>query len=510
MSGILHLKGAAHGEGYTLVGPLADGATTLFEAHRNSHSESCVVRLFPEIGVGTEAARRMQTGVRAAAGLHHEGIGRLLDFNFDTPPVFVAMERIGGRSLEDAMATDGMFPLARATEIIGQIAVALEAAHAVGIFHDDLHPGAIRLTVDGRGRDTSKVLGFGWAREARLTGESRHQHALYRAPELQIAGHSGSGAHGHARANDAAADQFALAAIAYEMLAGCSYLSEESSDLADPEARRWRQPPRVADMVLGLPAGVDEVLRRALAYDPDRRFYSVRAFALALRKVADPGELMTPTVDLVPDIEIDEALAALAPRQPAGAATHTQTTTSTKSATLTGIPAMSGPPTPPPRGSFAPAPLVADRSGNRAPALGFLAMPVPQPVGIMGSEGSFAPALLIPKPTLSVRNQRLILTAGTAVVVVVAGLLISRMNRTPADIVPDAPARAEIKPPIRVEQLPPAAEPVASPPPVAVAEASKRPVVKKHAAGKHKSRKSQARARHAAARAKAAHQRAKR
>jgi hypothetical protein len=105
-------------------------------------------------------------------------------------------------------------------------------------------------------------------------------------------------------------DQFALGAIAYEMLAGCSYISEESSDLADPEASRSRQPPRVAEMVLGLPAAVDEVLRRALCYDAGKRFPSVQAFAAALREVADAhgrvelrsGE--TPTEDLIPALPI--------------------------------------------------------------------------------------------------------------------------------------------------------------------------------------------------------------
>jgi serine/threonine protein kinase len=122
------------------------------------------------------------------------------------------------------------------------------------------------------------VLGFGWAKEVRAaTGD--HRYAMYRAPEQRGGNPIGPVNH--------TVDQFALGAIAYEMLAGCAYISEESSDLADPEASRSRQPPRVAEMVLGLPAAVDDVLRRALSYDPGKRFPSVAEFAGALTDVAE-------------------------------------------------------------------------------------------------------------------------------------------------------------------------------------------------------------------------------
>ncbi len=301
MSAILHLRGSIHGEDYTLVGPLIDGSNALFEAKRGGHPEPCVVRLFPEIRAGSEVAHRIESAARLALTLHHTGVARVVDFNVRELPVFIGTDRVGGRSLERVLAEDGLFPFASAVRLVAQLAETLRAAHALGVVHGDLHPGGIHLIEEsGAGVETC-VLGFGWAREVRAASGD-HRYAMYRAPEQR----NGS----TQRAVDPSVDQFALGAIAYEMLAGCSYISEESSDLADPEASRSRQPPRVAEMVLGLPAAVDEVLRRALSYDAGKRFPSVQAFAGALREVADVHGRVefrsgdTPTEGLIPALPI--------------------------------------------------------------------------------------------------------------------------------------------------------------------------------------------------------------
>jgi hypothetical protein len=284
MSGIHEVRGAIHGKGYVLVRPLVEGTDTVFEARHDRISGAYVVRLFPtDLSARSEAAVRLQSGARLATLLRHPGIVQVLDFNVaGEEPAFVVMENVEGQSLEELMAKNGMFPLPLAIDLIGQIGEALRAAHLRGIIHGDLHPRVIRMTEDKNGKPQAKVLGFGWSKELRALGRKRDRRSNYVAPEQQAAGSQ------TLQGLDERADQFSLAAIAYEMLAGCSHFSEENSDLAEPEARRNQQPPPLAELVLGLPAGLDEVLRRALSYDPRERFPRLQDFASALLGVTDP------------------------------------------------------------------------------------------------------------------------------------------------------------------------------------------------------------------------------
>ncbi len=461
MPGILNVRGALGGQWYTLLRPLTEGSSALFEARRDGLSEDCVVRLFPEIGAGTEAAQRIEIGARSALELRLVGVAQVVDFNGSEQPVFVAMERIGGRSLEKVMAEDGIFPLPRAAELVGQVANALAAGHTIGIGHGDLHPGAIRLMTDEIGRVVTKLVGLGWAGEARVAS-SDHRHAVYRAPEQR------PGNQATTKTADASADQFALAAIAYEMLAGCSYLSEESSDLADPEARRWRQPPRVAEMVLGLPAGVDDVLRRALSYEPGARFASVSEFALALAGVADVQDRVTPVFAPLPGVtppltsgDRDDWPTPLpakpTSRQPLSAKAVFPTVASEDPSdwlspfSAGGLQEDDDRATPPPVKAVAPTVRSEDPAEWLTPTSVFLPaidvvemMPVetfvppapalnllpgmPPAPAFAGTGGFMSPAFAIPKTRMSGRTQRLFMAVGAALVIAAGGIVVANVN----------------------------------------------------------------------------------
>ncbi|MES1164248.1 MAG: hypothetical protein ABUR63_00705 [Verrucomicrobiota bacterium] len=419
------MRGAVYGFGYTLLRPLEGADSGLFEARHDRIPGICVVRLFPEVGAGSAAALRIESGARLATPLRQAGIARVLDFSVTGQhPVFVAMERVGGRSVEQIIAEDGIFSLRLTVDVVSQVAEALRTAHAAGIVHGALHPGAIRLTESGpgpgRGTVAAKVLGFGWARESRSNDDDPRR-VIYCAPEQQQRGAA-------EQTIDEHADQFALAAIAYEMLAGCAYVSEESSDLADPEARRYRPPPRVAEMVLGLPARLDDVLRKALSYDPRQRFGDVKDFALALRKLADAEDPETATPELV-------RMVPAGGRGSAGEQSSVEAAlTASMAAARMGATSNASP-------LLAVGPLATLRSGLLAgvPGLGRLR-------GV----------------SLSARGRRVALIAGAAGAVVIAVGLVAFIGAGRTPVAPPPPV-AEVPrtpaptPPARVEDLPPAA-----------------------------------------------------
>jgi serine/threonine protein kinase len=106
-----------------------------------------------------ERKRRFLVEARAASRLNHPNIVTIYDISEENGVCFIAMEYVGGTTLEQANTGSGL-PLKNAMKYAGEIADALAAAHSVGIVHRDLKPANIIITEDGR----VKLLDFGLAK----------------------------------------------------------------------------------------------------------------------------------------------------------------------------------------------------------------------------------------------------------------------------------------------------------------------------------------------------------
>jgi hypothetical protein len=192
------------------------------------------------------------------------------------------------RSFEDLIAEEGLLPLARTVDLVAQIAEAMTALKVEGGIIDALEPRAVlvmeELVPGAPGATRTRVLGIRSSDE--LPVRPGGPRASYVAPE-DLSAEPGQG-------GGELANQFSLATIAYEMLAGCPAYPEEIGEVTtvgEPDDKGWARamPPPVSELVMGVSNGLDQVLRRALSTDPNERYSGINDFVAALREVSDPG-----------------------------------------------------------------------------------------------------------------------------------------------------------------------------------------------------------------------------
>jgi serine/threonine-protein kinase len=239
--------------------------------------------LAPGLALDHAFRQRFIRESRAAAAVDHPNIIPVFDAGEADGVLFIAMRYARGSDVRTLLDSTGPLPPARVTEITGQVASALDAAHARGLVHRDVKPGNMLLDAASGGQhDHVYLADFGLSKQSLaqtgITSQGQFLGTLdYVAPE-QIEG----------RPVDGRADLYALACAAFELLCGAPPFKREAG-LAVAFAKLSEAPPLLSSRRTDLPAGVDEVLARAMARAPGERFGSCGEFTTALREVFQPG-----------------------------------------------------------------------------------------------------------------------------------------------------------------------------------------------------------------------------
>ena len=251
--------------------------------------------LRPSLAGDDAVVARFSREAKAASKISHPHAVSVTDFGeAENGVVFMVMEYLDGRTLKQAIASEGPLTLDRAVEIVRQVAGALDVAHSQGVIHRDLKSENIML-VHHNGDEWAKVLDFGIAKILQPIGSAADVDITqanlvvgtpqYMSPEQC----SQSGA------LDARSDVYSLGIIIHEMLTGQLPFTGESATVVmmkqvqDP-------PPSVLASQAQLPAAVDQVIKRALAKQPIDRFQSAGELSSALAEAASEEPAEAPVV----------------------------------------------------------------------------------------------------------------------------------------------------------------------------------------------------------------------
>jgi serine/threonine protein kinase/tetratricopeptide (TPR) repeat protein len=221
--------------------------------------------------IRTELARnpaivdRFKQELRLSHRVTHRNVIRMYDLGEDAGVKFITMEFVEGRDLSSLIRTKGKFSPEETVEILQQICLALEAAHAVGILHRDLKPQ--NIMIDGTGRVL--VMDFGLART--LDGNGMTQTGAfvgtmeYMSPEQALG-----------KNLDQRSDLFALGLICYEMLTGKMPFQADSA-LASLIKRTQERAEPVTSYDPSIPATLSGIVSKCLESDAQLRYASAAA-----------------------------------------------------------------------------------------------------------------------------------------------------------------------------------------------------------------------------------------
>ena len=212
--------------------------------------------------LGDEAAMaRLRAEVRSARAVASPHVCRVYDLIEAEGVECVSMEYIDGTTLRQVLDTRGPLELGEAREIALQLLAGLGAIHEAGLVHRDVKPENVMITRSGR----VVLMDFGIAK-AVATGGTVAGTPAYWAPE-QAAG----------EAADPRADVYATGIVLAEMVA--------------PGMREWDRRQALWEALRDDPARVpdtpwSEVIAKAVAREPDKRYPSAQSLARALEEVA--------------------------------------------------------------------------------------------------------------------------------------------------------------------------------------------------------------------------------
>jgi predicted Ser/Thr protein kinase len=255
----------------------AGGMGVVFRADDLSLGRPVAIKVLPaELSSDKNVVARFRREAKTAASLDHPGIIPVLAVESDKGLHYFVMKYIAGHTLETALRESSPLPIPFVVQVLRDAAAALAHAHQNGVVHRDVKPANIMLE-----DDRVILTDFGISKVSTTSSNATTAARLtdmgmvvgtphYMAPEQAVG-----------QAVDGRTDQYALAVVGFEMVAG-----QVPFDDVTPHAIIQRHinaaPPDLVSLRPDAPRHVVAAISRALSKSPSNRFATMEEFAAAL------------------------------------------------------------------------------------------------------------------------------------------------------------------------------------------------------------------------------------
>src|SRR5437763_5172928 len=273
---------------YRILDKLGEGGMGVVYSAEDTHLGRHVAIKF--LSAATSDAHhfkaRFLREARAASQLSHPHIATIYDYGETAEgSPFIVMEQVKGKPLDDLLH-EGELTLARAIEIIEDVASALGEAHAHGVVHRDIKPSNVFINERGQ----VKVLDFGLAKllneehtqtspDARTLLATHTRSDIVVGTPLYLSPEQATSA-----PVDGRSDLFALGALLYECVAGRPAFSGSNVIEIGAQVLHF-DPPPPSRFNARVTAELDRLTLKALAKKPEDRFQTADEFAAELARV---------------------------------------------------------------------------------------------------------------------------------------------------------------------------------------------------------------------------------
>ena len=229
---------------------------------------------------------RFQREAQAAGILTHPNIVTVYDFGEDNGILYLAMEFLVGRSIQDLVEEQNVLPVETIIPMYEQVCSALDHAHSHNIIHRDVKPANIMVLESGLVKVTdfgiAKVMSMGMTQAGQILGTPN-----YMSPE-QVRG----------RQIDGRSDIFSLGVILYELVTGEKpFGGQNITTVIYRIINEDPVPPRELDSTIH--PGLSYIVQKALAKKPEDRYQTCRELAADLRNYAKLGGAVAPAATVV-------------------------------------------------------------------------------------------------------------------------------------------------------------------------------------------------------------------
>jgi len=269
---------------YRIIEKLGTGGMgEVFLAQDTKLERRVAIKLLPAKSLDdAHAHKRMFREAKAAATLDHPNICSIYEVNDAGESPFIVMQYVEGKTLFTKLQEAPLSP-EEVIEVGVQVAEALSEAHAHGVIHRDIKPQNVIITPRGQ----AKVLDFGLARiaqAAELDAEAKTDTQL--TEEGYIVGTVAYMSPEQLRAMpiDPRSDLFSLGATLYECATGKPAFTGTSKIEISSKVLQV-EPRKPSHLNPGIPRGLEQIILKAMAKDPDARYQSADEMLGDLRRL---------------------------------------------------------------------------------------------------------------------------------------------------------------------------------------------------------------------------------